>query len=236
MPEKYLYLFSEGKADMKELLGGKGANLAEMTRIGIAVPPGFTITTKACNFYREMKGNFPEGLWIQVQDAVRSLEEQTGKKFGDREKPLLLSVRSGALHSMPGMMDTILNLGLNKETVEGLARTSGNRRFALDCYRRLIQMFSDVVLNVELDLFEKQLLALKRKLGVTLDVELDEAALDELAKAYKEIVREHTGEHFTTDPETQLEMSVKAVFDSWDNPRAETYRQLNDIRTNWERQ
>jgi pyruvate,orthophosphate dikinase len=229
MPEKYLYLFSEGKAEMKELLGGKGANLAEMTRYGLSVPPGFTITTQACKFYREMKGKLPDDMWEQVTAALKTLEEQTGKSFGDPEKPLLLSVRSGALHSMPGMMDTILNLGLNKETVEGLAKTSGNRRFALDCYRRLIQMFSDVVLGIELEHFEKQLLALKRKLGINLDVELDERALDELVGTYKEIVKEHTGEDFPADPETQLLMSVKAVFDSWDNPRAQTYRTLNDI-------
>ena len=229
MPDKYLYLFSEGRADMKELLGGKGANLAEMTRGGLSVPPGFTITTQACNFYREMKGRLPDDMWNQVKEGLKTLEEQTGKRFGDPGKPLLLSVRSGALHSMPGMMDTILNLGLNKETVEGLAKVSGNRRFALDCYRRLIQMFSDVVLGIELENFEKQLLALKRKLGITLDVELDEHALDELVGTYKDIVREHTGEDFPADPETQLLMSVKAVFASWDNPRAKTYRMLNDI-------
>lgn len=229
MSEKYVYTFAEGNAGMKELLGGKGANLAEMTRIGLNVPPGFTITTTACNHYRNNRGKFPDGMWERVKSVLKTLEEQSGKKFGDPEKPLLLSVRSGAVRSMPGMMDTILNLGLNKEVVEALARISGNRRFALDCYRRLIQMFSDVVLGVGLENFEKQLVAAKRKRGVKLDVELDESALDEIVTAYLDIVKELTGEEFPADPETQLEMSVKAVFDSWDNPRANTYRQLNDI-------
>ncbi len=229
MPEKYVYLFSEGESNMKELLGGKGANLAEMTRIGLKIPPGFTITTKACNLYRENKGKFPEGLWEEVKKNINLLEEQTGKGFGNPEKPLLVSVRSGAAHSMPGMMDTILNLGLNKDTLDGLATSTGNRRFALDCFRRLIQMFSDVVLNIELELFENQLKAIKKKREIELDVELDESALEELVETYLNIVEEHTGEPFPSEPDGQLEMAMKAVFDSWDNPRAKTYRELNDI-------
>ena len=229
MPEKYIYMFSEGNAAMKDLLGGKGANLAEMTGIGLKVPPGFTLSTTACNIYREADGQFPKGMWKQVMNSLKKLEKDSGKGFGDPEKPLLVSVRSGAKVSMPGMMDTILNLGLNMETMEGLAAKSGNRRFALDCYRRLIQMYSDVVLNVNMDLFENQLTAIKKEKKVKLDTELDEAALQELVESYLATVREQTGKDFPSDPETQLEMAVKAVFDSWDNPRAKTYRRLNDI-------
>jgi len=229
MSAKYVYLFSEGNTTMKDLLGGKGANLAEMTNIGLKVPPGFTVTTAACNLYRENDGQYPDGLWEQVKDALKKLEEESGKGFGNSEKPLLLSVRSGAKFSMPGMMDTVLNLGLNKATMEALASQSGDRRFALDCYRRLIQMYSDVVLNVSHDLFEHQLEAKKKEKDVKLDTELDEADLQALVDTYLAIVKEQTGKDFPSDPETQLKMAIKAVFDSWDNPRANTYRQLNDI-------
>ncbi|MCK4266795.1 MAG: pyruvate, phosphate dikinase, partial [Thermoplasmata archaeon] len=173
MMDKYVYLFSEGNASMKELLGGKGANLAEMTRNGINVPPGFTITTRACNSYRRDSA-FPEGLWTEVREAVKTLEEQTGKRFGDPENPLLVSVRSGGAVSMPGMMDTLLNLGMNSQILVGLAARSGGRRFALDCYRRLIQMFGDVVLGVEMEHFSGELEALKKQKGVAQDIELDE--------------------------------------------------------------
>jgi len=229
MDKKYVYLFSEGNKGMKALLGGKGANLAEMTNIGLRVPQGFTITTEACNSYRAGSGQFPTGLWSQIKEAMMELEKTTGKGFGDRQDPLLVSVRSGAVVSMPGMMDTILNLGLNDETVEGLAKKAGNRRFALDCYRRLIQMFSDVVLEIDLEHFENRLQAAKDKLGVKLDIELDEKAMEKLVKEYLKIVKDATGKPFPTRPMEQLEMAVKAVFDSWDNPRANTYRRLNDI-------
>jgi len=226
---KYVYMFAEGNAGMKSVLGGKGANLAEMTRIGLKVPPGFTISTEACVHFLKSGREFPEGLWAQVQTSVNTLEQNTGRRFSDAKNPLLVSVRSGAAFSMPGMMDTILNLGLNGETVEALAKLSGNRRFALDCYRRLIQMFSEVVLNVNIDLFEVQLEKLRERKKVKTDVELDEKALDELVGIYLRIVEEHAGRAFPADPAEQLELAVKSVFDSWNTPRAITYRKLNNI-------
>ncbi len=232
MSEKYVYLFSEGNASMKELLGGKGANLAEMTNIGLNVPPGFTITTEACNKYREGMDNIPEGMWEQVKKAIKKLEKETGKKFGDPKNPLLLSVRSGAVHSMPGMMDTVLNLGLNEDTLEGLAKRTKNRRFALDCDRRLIQMFGDVVLKIDHEKFSKDLDMIKRKANAKLDIELDEKALEDVVHHYLETIEEYTGKGFPSNPEKQLKKAVKAVFDSWDNPRARTYRQLHDIPEN----
>ncbi len=226
---KYVYAFSEGDATMKHLLGGKGANLAEMTKIGLKVPPGFTVTTESCNLYQANNCQYPEGLWAQLKDAMVETEKLTGKGFGDAENPLLMSVRSGARVSMPGMMDTILNLGLNQETVEGLAARSGDRRFALDCYRRLIQMYGDVVLDVSMKYFEHALEAKKIQKGVELDTELDEAALNELVNEFLKIVKEKTGSDFPADPETQLDMAIKSVFDSWNNKRARTYRKLNGI-------
>ncbi len=228
MSSKYVYLFSEGNATMKDLLGGKGANLAEMTRIGLKVPQGFTVTTESCNLYQEYK-QYPGELWQQVKDAMLEIEKLTGKGFGNPDNPLLMSVRSGARVSMPGMMDTILNLGLNKETLEGLAAKSGDRRFALDCYRRLIQMFGDVVLDVDMENFEHALEAKKQQKGVELDTQLDEAAMDELVNEFLAIVKEKSGNDFPSDPEAQLDQAIKAVFDSWDNKRARTYRRLNGI-------
>ncbi|MFH0815392.1 MAG: pyruvate, phosphate dikinase [Methanobacteriota archaeon] len=229
MPAKYVYMFSEGNARMKPLLGGKGANLAEMTRQGLNVPPGFTITTEACVHFLKSGRQFPKGMWKQVTDSVKKLEASTGKKFGDSKNLLLVSVRSGAASSMPGMMDTILNLGLNADTVETLAKLSGDRRFALDCYRRLIQMFSEVVLNVNMDLFEVQLEKLRERKKASTDVELDEGALEELVGTYLKIVEEHAGRAFPAEPMEQLELAIKSVFDSWNTPRAITYRRLNNI-------
>ncbi len=229
MSTKYVYAFSEGDATMKNLLGGKGANLAEMTKIGLKVPTGFTVTTESCNLYQDNNCQYPEGLWAQLKDAMLETEKLTGKGFGDAENPLLMSVRSGARVSMPGMMDTILNLGLNQETVEGLAVKSGDRRFALDCYRRLIQMYGDVVLDVSMKNFEHALEAKKTQKGVELDTDLDEAALDELVNEFLGIVKEKTGNDFPADPDTQLDMAIKSVFDSWNNKRARIYRKLNNI-------
>ena len=229
MSTKYIYMFSEGNATMKDQLGGKGANLAEMTNIGLKVPTGFTVTTESCNLYQSNDCQYPDGLWAQLKDAMAEIEKLTGKGFGDAENPLLMSVRSGARVSMPGMMDTILNLGLNKETVEGLAAKSGDRRFALDCYRRLIQMYGDVVLDVSMKHFEHALEVKKAQKGVELDTDLNEAALDELVNEFLEIVKEKTGNDFPTDPDTQLDMAIKSVFNSWNNKRARTYRKLNGI-------
>jgi len=222
-------MFSEGNKDMRSLLGGKGANLAEMSRIGLNVPPGFTITTEACNKYRDNQGEFPDKMWQQVERSLKALEKQMDRGFGDSKRPLLLSVRSGAVFSMPGMMDTILNLGMNNEVVDGLAKASGDRRFALDCYRRLIQMFGDVVLGLDLELFERALDGAKRNAGVHFDMELGEDSLDKLVKEYMQIIEDGWGQPFPQDPMVQLEMSIRAVFDSWDNPRAQVYRQHNDI-------
>ena len=219
--------FDHGAGASKDLLGGKGANLAEMTRIGLPVPPGFTVTTEACRTYLAA-GALPDGLWKQVLDGVTAIEGRIERKLGDAANPLLVSVRSGAKFSMPGMMDTILNLGLNDETVEGLA-AQADRRFAYDCYRRLIQMFAKVVLNVESELFEDALDALKRRTHVTLDYELSADALRGLVGEYKTIVERHAGRAFPADPYEQLRLAIVAVFDSWNNRRAVHYRNLNHI-------
>ncbi|WP_201787782.1 pyruvate, phosphate dikinase [Carboxydothermus islandicus] len=229
MMTKYVYLFHEGRADMKDLLGGKGANLAEMTNIGLPVPPGMTITTEACREYYRLGGKFPEGLMDEVKEKLVYIEEKTGKKFGDPQNPLLVSVRSGAKFSMPGMMDTILNLGLNEETVEGLAQNTQNPRFAYDAYRRFIQMFGDVVLEIPKHEFEHILDRQKEKEGVTFDQELSAEALQEVIARYKELVERKTGKPFPRDPMIQLTMAIEAVFKSWNNDRAIVYRNLNKI-------
>jgi len=230
---KFVYFFgggkAEGKAQMKELLGGKGANLAEMTNLGVPVPPGFTISTETCIFYYKNNEQYPEGLENQIKENLKKLEDVTGKGFGDTKNPLLVSVRSGAVISMPGMMDTVLNLGLNDETVQGLISKSNNERFAYDSYRRFIQMFSNVVLEVEHELFEKLLEKKKHSLNVTLDTELGKDALKELVAEFKKLVKDEKGIDFPTDPNEQLKMSINAVFGSWNNNRAITYRNLNGI-------
>ena len=230
---KYVYLFSEGNATMRNLLGGKGANLAEMTNIGLPVPQGFTITTEACTKYYEDKKEINDGIKAQIDEYITKLEEITGKKFGDRENPLLVSVRSGARASMPGMMDTILNLGLNEEVVNTLAEKSNNPRWAWDCYRRFIQMYSDVVMEVGKKYFEELIDKMKEAKGVKLDVELDANDLKELAKEFKEEYKEKLGTDFPDDPKEQLMGAIKAVFRSWDNPRANVYRRDNDIPYSW---
>ncbi len=227
--KKIVYLFEEGNKQMRDLLGGKGANLAEMSRLGLPVPPGFIITTEACiNYYREGRV-ITEHLKEKVEESLSILEEKMGRELGDPEKPLLLSVRSGAVISMPGMMDTVLNLGLNEETVEGLAKMVGDRRFALDCYRRFIQMYGDVVLKVEGSKFEHIIEEEKEKRGVSTDVELDEEALKVLIDKFKNKVEEETGAQFPQDPREQLFMAIRAVFDSWHTPRAQTYRDAHNI-------
>ena len=229
MTKKYVYLFREGKASMKDLLGGKGANLCEMTNIGLPVPPGFTITTEACNGYYDNGENVPEGTWDQVWPALAEIEAATGKLFGDKKNPLLVSVRSGAKFSMPGMMDTVLNLGLNDDTVEVLAANTQNERFAWDCYRRFIQMFGDVVLEVEHYNFEQILETAKEKQGVHYDSELSAESLKWMVSEYKKKIERKTGKPFPMDPRTQLELAVLAVFRSWNNDRATFYRQINNI-------
>jgi len=228
MQNKYVYLFEEGNARMRDLLGGKGAGLAEMTNLGLPVPPGFIITTEACNEY-SAKGEFPAGLEEQIEEALSALEKKVGKGLGDKKNPLLLSVRSGAKISMPGMMDTVLNLGLNDETVEALAAATNNERFALDCYRRFIQMFSDIVLHVEFHRFEDVLEKYKKKYRVQYDHELQPEHLREIIREYKEIVKEETKQDFPQDPKDQLRRAVIAVFESWNNPRAKVYRKINKI-------
>ena len=230
---KYVYLFSEGNADMRNLLGGKGANLAEMTNIGLPVPQGFTITTEACTQYYEDGREINDEIQKQINEYVIKLEEITGKKFGDKENPLLVSVRSGARASMPGMMDTILNLGLNEEVVETLAEKSGNPRWAWDCYRRFIQMYSDVVMEVGKKYFEELIDKMKEEKGVTQDVDLDADDLKELANQFKAEYKNKIGSDFPTDPKEQLMGAIKAVFRSWDNPRANVYRRDNDIPYSW---
>ncbi|MFZ5640375.1 MAG: PEP/pyruvate-binding domain-containing protein, partial [Bacillota bacterium] len=227
--KKYVYLFNEGKADMKGLLGGKGANLAEMTNIGLPVPFGLTITTEACNEYYAQGKQMPAGLEEELREKMAVVEEKMGKKFGDTNNPLLLSIRSGAKFSMPGMMDTILNLGLNDATCEGMIKATGNERFVLDCYRRFIQMFSGVVLDIEHYKFESVLEAQKEKKGVHFDTELDAGDLREIVAEYKNVVRRETGRDFPSDPMEQLLGAVKAVFGSWNNQRAIVYRRLNQI-------
>jgi len=227
--KKYVYLFEEGNAKMKSLLGGKGANLAEMTKIGLPVPPGFTITTECCIDYNNLGKEFPEGLEPVILDSVKTLEKKIGKSFGGEDAPLLFSVRSGAPISMPGMMDTILNLGLNDKTVLGHARATNNERFAWDCYRRLIQMFGNVVMGLEHRQFEEILEHHKEKAGVHYDYEMNTATLQGIVEDYKALVKRSTGRDFPQDPRDQLIMAVRAVFDSWNNPRAIVYRKINKI-------
>ena len=233
MSHKYVYLFTEGNGSMRELLGGKGANLAEMTNIGLPVPQGFTISTEACTKYYEDGRKINDDIMAQIMDHVEKLEAITGKKFGDKENPLLVSVRSGARASMPGMMDTILNLGLNEDVVEVLATKSGNPRWAYDCYRRFIQMYSDVVMEVGKKYFEALIDEMKEKKGVTLDVELTAEDLKELAAQFKAEYKNKIGADFPSDPKEQLMGAVQAVFRSWDNPRANIYRRENDIPYSW---
>ncbi|MBQ3069249.1 MAG: pyruvate, phosphate dikinase, partial [Clostridia bacterium] len=233
MSTKYVYLFSEGNAKMRELLGGKGANLAEMTAIGLPVPQGFTVTTEACTRYYEDGRKIDDSIKAEILENITKMEEITGKKFGDKENPLLVSVRSGARASMPGMMDTILNLGLNEEVVETMAAQSGNARWAYDCYRRFIQMYSDVVMEVGKKYFEELIDEMKAKKGVTQDVELTAEDLKELAGQFKAEYKNKIGKDFPTDPIEQLMGAVEAVFRSWDNPRANVYRRDNDIPYSW---
>ncbi|HIR27485.1 MAG TPA: pyruvate, phosphate dikinase [Candidatus Choladousia intestinigallinarum] len=230
---KWVYMFTEGNAGMRNLLGGKGANLAEMTNLGLPVPQGFTITTEACTQYYEDGRKINEEIMGQIMEAIEKMEGVTGKKFGDKENPLLVSVRSGARASMPGMMDTILNLGLNEEVVEVLAAKSGNPRWAWDCYRRFIQMFSDVVMEVGKKYFEELIDKMKAEKGVTQDVDLSADDLKELANQFKAEYKEKIGDDFPTDPKIQLMEAIKAVFRSWDNPRANVYRRDNDIPYSW---
>ena len=233
MSKKFCYLFTEGNAKMRELLGGKGANLAEMTNIGLPVPQGFTITTEACTQYYEDGRQINDEIMAEIMEYIEKMEQITGKKFGDHENPLLVSVRSGARASMPGMMDTILNLGLNEDVVDVIAKKSNNPRWAWDCYRRFIQMYSDVVMEVGKKYFEQLIDAMKEKKGVTQDVELDAADLKELAMQFKAEYKAKIGQDFPSDPKEQLVGAIKAVFRSWDNPRANVYRRDNDIPYSW---
>ena len=234
MSKKYVYLFKEGNADMRELLGGKGANLAEMTNLGLPIPQGFTVSTEACTEYYKDGKTINEEIQNQIFEALRNLEEMQGKKFGDTSDPLLVSVRSGARASMPGMMDTILNLGLNDVAVEGFANKTGNPRFAYDSYRRFIQMYSDVVMEVPKSFFEKIIDEVKEEKGVQYDTELTVDDLKELVKRFKAVYKEAmNGEEFPQEPTEQLMGAVKAVFRSWDNPRAIVYRRMNDIPGDW---
>ena len=233
MSHKYVYLFSEGDASMRNLLGGKGANLAEMTKLGLPVPQGFTITTEACTRYYDDDRQINADIQAQIDAAVLEMEKITGKKFGDKQNPLLVSVRSGARASMPGMMDTILNLGLNEEVVEIIAAKTGNERWARDCYRRFIQMYADVVMEVGKKYFEELIDRMKAARGVTQDVELTAADLKELAEQFKAEYKEKIGADFPEDPKEQLMGAIKAVFRSWDNPRANVYRRDNDIPYSW---
>jgi len=227
--KKYVYLFEEGRADMKDLLGGKGANLAEMTNIGLTVPPGLIITTEACNEFYVQEKQFPPGMEDQVREKMQALEEKTGKKFGDPQNPLLVSVRSGAPISMPGMMDTVLNLGLNDETVQGLAAASGDERFAMDCYRRFLNMFGDVVLGIEHHKFERYLENKKEQRGVQFDNQLTAEDWKEVIENYKNLIKKETGKTFPQDPMEQLFKAIYAVFNSWNTDRAVVYRKVNRI-------
>ena len=236
MSKKYVYLFSEGNANMRELLGGKGANLAEMTNIGLPVPQGFTITTEACTQYYADGRQINDKIMAEIMEYVRKMEDLNGKKFGDLTNPLLVSVRSGARASMPGMMDTILNLGLNDEVVA--AMIAGNpdpafERFVYDSYRRYIQMFSDVVMEVGKKYFEQLIDKMKEEKGVKLDIELTAADLKTLAEQFKAEYKKQLGQDFPADPKVQLNEAIKAVFRSWDNPRANVYRRDNDIPYSW---
>ncbi|MDR0491195.1 MAG: pyruvate, phosphate dikinase, partial [Oscillospiraceae bacterium] len=233
MSEKYVYLFSEGKGQMKALLGGKGANLAEMTNLGLPVPRGFTVTTEACTKYYDDGETISDGIQSEIMNYVDKLEELTGKKFGDAENPLLVSVRSGARASMPGMMDTILNLGLNDRVVEVMAAKSGNPRWAYDCLRRFIQMYSDVVMEVGKKHFEELIDKMKENRGVSQDTELTAEDLKELAQQFKAGYKSKIGTDFPSDPKEQLMGAIQAVFRSWNNPRAISYRRMNDIPGDW---
>ncbi|HCH28612.1 MAG TPA: pyruvate, phosphate dikinase, partial [Ruminococcaceae bacterium] len=233
MSHKYVYLFSEGNANMRELLGGKGANLAEMTKIGLPVPQGFTISTEACTKYYEDGRKINDEIMAEIDEYILKMEDITGKKFGDKENPLLVSVRSGARASMPGMMDTILNLGLNEDVVDVMAAKSNNPRWAWDCYRRFIQMYSDVVMEVGKKYFEQLIDKMKEDRGVKQDVELTADDLKELAGQFKAEYKNKIGKDFPTDPKEQLKGAVEAVFRSWDNPRANVYRRDNDIPYSW---
>ena len=231
--KKFVYLFSEGNGSMRELLGGKGANLAEMTNLGMPVPRGFTITTEACTQYYQDGRAINAEIQDEIMEYMGKLEDMTGKKFGDLNNPLLVSVRSGARASMPGMMDTILNLGLNDQVVEVVAKKTKNPRFAYDSYRRFIQMYSDVVMEVGKKYFEELIDDMKSKKGVTLDTELDAKDLKQLAEQFKAEYKEKIGEDFPQDAREQLMGAVRAVFRSWDNPRAIYYRRMNDIPSSW---
>ena len=231
--KKYCYLFTEGNAKMRELLGGKGANLAEMTNIGLPVPQGFTISTEACTQYYEDGRKINDGIQNEIFEYIGKMEQICGKKFGDKENPLLVSVRSGARASMPGMMDTILNLGLNEEVVNTIAEKSGNPRWAWDCYRRFIQMFSDVVMEVGKKYFEALIDKMKEEKHVEFDVDLTADDLKALAYQFKSEYKKQLGKDFPDDPKEQLFEAVKAVFRSWDNPRANIYRMDHDIPYSW---
>jgi pyruvate, orthophosphate dikinase len=231
-PNKWVYLFSEGNAKMRDLLGGKGAGVAEMTNAGLPVPPGFTITTEACNAYYDSDKQFPQGLWEQVREGIKIVEQQTGKGFGKQENPLLVSVRSGAKFSMPGMMDTVLNLGINDETVQGLVKLTGDERFAYDAYRRFIQMFSKIVLDTDPRDFEQVLDNYKKQAGVATDAEIPAEALKKLVVEFKQIAERQSGEPFPTDVFSQLQKAIEAVFSSWNNKRAIDYRNFNKIAHN----
>src|SRR3989338_3853296 len=232
--KKFVYFFGSGKAEgnagMKPLLGGKGANLAEMTNLGIPVPVGFTITAEACALFYEQGKKWPSGLEAEVEKNLTKLEESMGAKFGDRENPLLVSVRSGAAVSMPGMMDTVLNLGLNSDVVQGLIIKTENERFAWDAYRRFIQMFGNVVMNMPHGAFEHILEHKKKQLEVENDVDLTANDLKDVVRQYKKAYQDHTHEEFPSDPKVQLVKAIGAVFNSWNNPRAIKYRELNEIR------
>src|SRR6059036_2936433 len=228
-----VYDFEEGNKDMKYLLGGKGANLAEMSNLGLPVPPGFTITTEACTHYYRNKGGYPEGLRGEVEAALAKVGRQMGAEFGDPKRPLLVSVRSGARVSMPGMMDTVLNLGLNAETAEGLAAWTRNERFAWDCYRRFVTMFGDVVLGIRRDVFDENLVATKARLGVKTDPEVPASELRKLVQTFKDVVVSRTNAPFPQDPREQLELAVRAVFDSWYGKKAVEYRRINNIPADW---
>src|SRR4051794_18017001 len=231
---KRVYYFgpgkTEGKADMKDLLGGKGANLADMTTAGLPVPPGFTITTETCGEYNDADQKLPRGLMEEVRANIAKVEKASGKKFGDANNPLLLACRSGAKMSMPGMMDTVLNIGLNDEVVQGMADLTGNERFAYDSYRRLINMFGDTVMGVDHHHFETELSAVKNDRGAQNDTDLDAAALKEVVERYKKVYADHVGSEFPTDGLQQLEAAIEAVFKSWMGDRAIRYREINEIR------
>lgn len=233
MEKKYVYLFNEGDANMRELLGGKGANLAEMSKLGMPVPNGFTITTEACNKYYDDGETISEDIQEEILKYLDTLEKETGKKFGDAENPLLVSVRSGARASMPGMMDTILNLGINDTVANTIAEKTGNPRFAYDSYRRFIQMFADVVKGLSKKRFEEIIDEVKAEKGIKDDLELTAEDMQELVKRFKEFYRAELGEDFPTDPKQQMMEAIEAVFKSWNNERAIYYRRMNDIPSDW---